>query len=283
MRHLPVCHVTLTGRPIDQGSAHDDPRVLRPPGHGRSRTGRWRVAIWRGLRRSASNGIDTRLVIVDDLHFLEHAHPDVVEVANQLKWLANEYNDVPFAGVALRRGFPSGKATRGRTRRWRRHSDGGPSSAWTLLAACNAHTRTEWGRLLWHLEQSLVLADARDGMLVDLSRYLFARTTGNIGSLMDLIRRGASRAIRTGRSVLTGSCSTTSVSTRVPRQTERGELEAKHRQQERTSETDAARGTWTSPTSPICRMSPNGQPREGRDRSRRRGSGSPVPCPPPAG
>jgi hypothetical protein len=39
-------------------------------------------------------------------------------------------------------------------------------------------------------------------MLVDLSRYLFARTTGNIGSLMDLIRRGSSRAIRNGRELL---------------------------------------------------------------------------------
>ena len=32
----------------------------------------------------------------------------------------------------------------------------------------------------------------------DLSDYLYVRTTGHIGSLMELIRRGCTRAIRTG-------------------------------------------------------------------------------------
>ncbi|WP_394278369.1 hypothetical protein [Microbacterium sp.] len=35
-------------------------------------------------------------------------------------------------------------------------------------------------------------------MLYNLSDYLFARTTGYIGSLMDLVSRAAARAIRTG-------------------------------------------------------------------------------------
>ena len=48
-------------------------------------------------------------------------------------------------------------------------------------------------------EQRLLLADKHPGMLADdLGAYLFARSTGHIGSLMSLINRGAQRAMRTG-------------------------------------------------------------------------------------
>ena len=50
---------------------------------------------------------------------------------------------------------------------------------------------------------ALVLADKYPGMLADdLSDYLFARSTGHIGSLMTLINRGCQRAVRTGAEVL---------------------------------------------------------------------------------
>ena len=49
-----------------------------------------------------------------------------------------------------------------------------------------------------------MLADKRPGMLVDdLSDYLFARSTGHIGSLMTLINRGCQRAVRSGAENLT--------------------------------------------------------------------------------
>ena len=48
------------------------------------------------------------------------------------------------------------------------------------------------------------MADKRPGMLADeLSDYLFARSTGHIGSLMTLINRGCQRAVRTGEEKLT--------------------------------------------------------------------------------
>jgi hypothetical protein len=40
-------------------------------------------------------------------------------------------------------------------------------------------------------------------MLTDLDDYLFARTTGHIGSFITLITRGCYKAIRTGAEVLT--------------------------------------------------------------------------------
>ena len=57
----------------------------------------------------------------------------------------------------------------------------------------------EWRQLLLAIERKLVLADKFPGMLADeLSDYLFARSTGHIGSLMTLINRGCQRAVRTG-------------------------------------------------------------------------------------
>ena len=48
-----------------------------------------------------------------------------------------------------------------------------------------------------------MLADSHPGMLADdLSDYLFARSTGHIGSLMTLINRGCQRAVRTGAELL---------------------------------------------------------------------------------
>lgn len=59
--------------------------------------------------------------------------------------------------------------------------------------------RRQWRQMLLALEQRLALANTTPGMLADdLSDYLFACSTGHIGSLMTLINRGCQRAIRTG-------------------------------------------------------------------------------------
>lgn len=201
--HLPVCHVTLTGRTTIKG-LHE--MILgffaHPATHG--------VAHYtmrgRDLARAAAECLErhsTRLVIVDDLHFLNMHTRDGVEVANQLKWLANEYDATfLFAGVALR---ASGLIGEGKT---------GAAAAmaqtfrrWTVLGMSSFTLRTEkgrdeWRRMIRSLGQNIVLADQDAEAFAGLSDYLFARSTGNIGSLMDLIRRGTSRAIRTGAETL---------------------------------------------------------------------------------
>jgi hypothetical protein len=64
--------------------------------------------------------------------------------------------------------------------------------------------RDAWRQLLLAVEQRVVLANKAPGMLADeLSDYLFARSTGHIGSLMTLINRGCQRAVRTGTERLT--------------------------------------------------------------------------------
>jgi len=231
VRHLPVCHVTLTGRLTIKGLHM---MILGFYAHPATAGILHRSMAGRDLARAAAECIerhDTRLVIVDDLHFLNMRTRDGVEVANQLKWLANEYNATfLFAGVALRARGLVGEGHTGQeaamAQTFRR---------WTVLGLSpftltHKPGRDEWDRLLFGIEQSLVLADARPGMLVDLSRYLFARTTGNIGSLMDLIRRGASRAIRTGREAIDRDL-LNDIRIDEGAETERLELEAKLDQQ----------------------------------------------------
>lgn len=203
-KHIPVCHVTLAGKPTIK-ALHQ--MLLGFYAHPSVRSElRQSLTLSRDLARAAADCIarhDTRLVIIDDLHFLNMRTNDSVQVANQLKWLANEYDATfVFAGVALRE---SGLLKEGRS---------GEDAAlaqtfrrWTVLGMNSFSLQTqadkrEWARLMGSLDKAVVLANGHDRMIQELATYIFVRTGGNIGSLMDLIRRGTTRAIRTGHEKL---------------------------------------------------------------------------------
>lgn len=143
---------------------------------------------------------ETKLLIVDDLHFLRWRNTVGVEISNHFKYIANEFPvTLIFVGVGLAaRGlFSEGHsyedAVIAQTGRRTTQLDVQPFVATTTKG------RREWRQLLLALEQRVVLADKYPGMLADdLSDYLFARSTGHIGSLMTLINRGCQRAVRTG-------------------------------------------------------------------------------------
>jgi hypothetical protein len=147
---------------------------------------------------------DTRVGIIDDVHFINPAHKDGLDVSNHLKWLANEL-PVTFihtgVGLTERRLFAEGmwgeRAALAQTAR-----------RWTRLALPPFHISTDEGRHHWRgllkaTERQLVLAQARPGMLTDLADYLFARSSGHIGSFITLITRGCYKSIRTGIEQLT--------------------------------------------------------------------------------
>lgn len=141
----------------------------------------------------------TRIGIVDDLHFIDMSRRDGLEVSNHLKWLANELPvTFIYAGVGLaeRRLFAEGL-----------HGDSlvlaQTARRWTRLElppfVVTADTgRRHWVSLLKATERQLVLASAHPGMLTGIADYLFARTTGHIGSFITLITRGCYKAIRHG-------------------------------------------------------------------------------------
>lgn len=149
---------------------------------------------------------DTRIGIIDDVHFIDPRRKDGLDVSNHLKWLANELPvTFIYAGVGLaeRRFFAEGlagdSAVLAQTaRRWTRLR----LPAFDIAADDG---RRHWRGLLKATERQLVLAQARPGMLTGLADYLFERTTGHIGSFMTLITRGCLRAIRTGEEALTAA------------------------------------------------------------------------------
>lgn len=147
----------------------------------------------------------TRLVIVDDVHFLDMGRRDGREVANHFKWLSNQFPvTFLFVGVGLRqRGLlteglsPSDAAFAQTARRWT------PLSLGSFEIATD-EGRLTWRRLLLSIERMVVLTNKHHGMLAeDLAGYLYARTTGHFASLMTLIARACRRAIRTGEERLT--------------------------------------------------------------------------------
>ncbi|MGW7328416.1 AAA family ATPase [Streptomyces sp. NPDC054840] len=143
---------------------------------------------------------ETRLLIVDDLHFLRWRHQAGIEVSNHFKYIANEFPvTLLLIGVGLEeRGvFSEGSDYRAailaQTGRRTTRLDMAP------FTITSAQGRFDWRNTLLAVEERLVLADKYSGMLADdLSDYLFARSSGHIGSLMTLINRGCQRAVRTG-------------------------------------------------------------------------------------
>lgn len=196
----PVCRVGLTG---NTGMKEFNRAMLEFFAHPGSRRGTASDYSRRALDCILS--CETRVLIVDDLHFLKWRNTNGIAVSNHFKYIANEFPvTMVFIGVGLRE---SGLFSEGQDYRSAILAQTGRRTTGLDLEPFAVHTeagRTHWQQLLMAIEQRIVLADKYPGMLTDeLCDYLFARSTGHIGSLMTLINRGCQRAIRTGAEKLT--------------------------------------------------------------------------------
>lgn len=150
----------------------------------------------------------TKLMLIDDVHFLNlNNQPDRV-VNDHLKYLASV---IPatfvYAGIDCEEG---GLLREGKSRvRGKAFSQTG--SRFTLhridkFSIDTGEGAQRWVELLAGIERELVLMNSVDGMLSKkLRRYLFNRTHGEIGSLTSLLRQGAFLAIENGSERLTDS------------------------------------------------------------------------------
>jgi hypothetical protein len=196
----PVCRVGLTGNTGMKDFNRAMLEFFAHPGNNRGTASQFAT---RALDSMTS--CETRLLIIDDLHFLRWNATSGIEISNHFKYIANEYPvTLIFIGVGLRRrglfneADASGDPVLAQTGRRTTPLDIAP------FLVDTEQQRRDWRRLLLAIEQRLVLAEKHTGMLADdLSDYLFARSTGHIGSLMALINRGCQRAVRTGTERLT--------------------------------------------------------------------------------
>ncbi len=141
---------------------------------------------------------ETRMLIIDDLHFLHWQGNGGIEISNHFKYITNDF-PVTLISIGI------GLVERGVLLDASYDEALAQTSRRTTVFAMNPYEakserqRRDWHTLLASIEQRLILGDKHVGMLAeDLSDYLYERSTGHIGSLMELITRGCVRAIRTG-------------------------------------------------------------------------------------
>lgn len=189
----PVCRVGMTG---NTGLKEFNRAMLRFYNH--AGTTRGTAAEFADRALDCVLSCETKLLIVDDLHFLK-VRATSTEISNQFKYISNEFPlTIIFVGIGLRqRGLYSdgtyADQILGQT--------GRRTTALTMrgFSVDDPAGRREWRQLLLTLEKKLVLARKYPGMLADeLSDYLWIRSSGRIGSLTTLLARGCNRAVRTG-------------------------------------------------------------------------------------
>lgn len=146
----------------------------------------------------------TTLFLVDDIHYLNLRHEGAREVTNHLKQLANETSATfVYAGIGLSEtkllteGQPDDKVKYGQMRGRFAHFPMDAFEADTEIG------RADWLRLVKSFEDELVLRKAHEGHCTNLSEYLYKRTRGVVGSLSNLLRRGAAIAIEDGSEKVT--------------------------------------------------------------------------------
>jgi len=189
--HVPVGYVSLSSNTTRRGFSSAVAGFYEHPGADSGNADR--------IGNRAANcmiSTGTRLMIIDDVHFLELRSKAGRDIANHFKWIANTFPvTLLLVGVDLRkRGL---------------FDDPQTARRWTPLDMTPLEVETEQGRRSWRsllkaIEKELVLTNLTPGMLAeDLSDYLFARSSGHFSSLMTLIERGCYRAVRTGEERLT--------------------------------------------------------------------------------
>ena len=153
---------------------------------------------------------ETRLLIIDDLHFLHWQRNGGVEISNHFKYIANEFPVTLLSlGIGLgERGLLMEDLCCDAARAGYKDLVLEQTTRRTTTLEMEPfrlkteRDRRQWRNLLLTIEERLVLGAKAPGMLADLSDYLFVRSTGHIGSLMELIRRGCAKAIRSGSETL---------------------------------------------------------------------------------
>lgn len=149
---------------------------------------------------------NTELLIIDDLHFLRGQYPKVTHLSNQFKYIAENLGvTIIFIGIGLdeRAALIDDQGS------YESHEMDQLLWFTKKVKFSKYETKSVAGKKDWHhllltIEQLLVLANNRPGMLVgDLSSYLHDRSDGHIGSLMTLLRLGCQYAIEDGSERIT--------------------------------------------------------------------------------
>lgn len=145
---------------------------------------------------------ETRLFIIDDVHFLHWQRDGGVELNNHFKYIANE---CPVTVVVIGIGLAERGLLRAGTAQESLAQTARNTTEYGFFGYRNttAREQRQWRELVASIDDDIVLARHEPGTLVEIADYLYARNGGHIGSLLTLIRRGCAAAILEGSEALT--------------------------------------------------------------------------------
>jgi len=189
---IPVVHVTLKGLTTSKGLAESICKFLGITSRGHYGEQQLLDAICDAVRRH-----NILLFVIDDVHFLNPRSKNNSNIVNHLKALMS-ITGATFLYVGIdceKLGIFMDSAN-------------GNLESSQLAVRCQHQfmrpfpkTGGNWRRLINAIEAHLVLLDHEPGTLERHEKYLFKRTKGNIGSLINLIRKAAFKAIGGGESL----------------------------------------------------------------------------------
>ncbi|HEY5855130.1 MAG TPA: TniB family NTP-binding protein [Aldersonia sp.] len=193
-QRIPVAFVPLSAGVTLKGLNQQILRFYGHPGVDRATTSRLGA-----LAVDCVTSCQTRLLVIDDLHFVDFRHRSGIEVSNHLKGLANEMAvTFVYVGVKLaeKRFFDEGMV--GEQAAFAQTSRRATRCPVAPFGIDSDTGLRGWISLLRALESHIKLADTRPGMLVEQAKQLHRRTQGRIASLTNLLDRACYLAITTG-------------------------------------------------------------------------------------
>ncbi len=196
----PVCRVTLSGHPTMRDLNLSLLHYFAHPG-----TRRGNAAEFARRALDTFLACEVRLLVVDDIHFLQWRASDGIKVSNHLKFIANEFPvTLVLVGVGLSQSGLFNHGSAGRDSILAQTARRTTRFAIERFELKDPAGQKQWRAVLRAVDHRLVLAKHNSGVLPEyLSDYLYERSSGHMGSLITLINRASSRAIRTGVEALT--------------------------------------------------------------------------------
>lgn len=183
---IPVVHVTLKGHTTPKGLAQAICRFLAISLRGRPSEQELVDAICVAVKKH-----DVLLFVIDDIHFLEPRFEHSKEITSHLKALMSlTGRTFLYVGIDCEKmGI------------FRDPGNNNPDASQTASRFLHQVVRPfkkndkHWRLLLRNIESHLVLLTHTPGTLEKQAGYLYRRTQGNLGSLMNLIQKGAFLAV----------------------------------------------------------------------------------------
>ena len=183
---IPVVHVTLKGQTTPKGLAQSICRFLAIGLRGRPSEQELIDAICVAVKKHK-----VLLFVIDDIHFLDPKYEHSRDITSHLKALMSLTGKTfLYVGIDCEKmGI------------FRDPGNNNPLASQTATRFIHqvvrpfAKSDKTWRVLLKSIESHLILLNHTPGTLEKLSAYLFKRTQGNLGSLMNLLQKGAFLAI----------------------------------------------------------------------------------------